>query len=145
MSDASATDARARLESEHTKLLVTRIRSGLWMLIAGRLGMALTDLRVQSTARVSLLAIGIAVCTALGVALVMLRSCGSRRRAIAIALVATTTMWTTAAVTQGLRQDSTTLLPLLMVLTMGAALLIPWGAGPQLVTVLTAELSILGQ
>jgi PAS domain S-box-containing protein len=145
MIGASATDVRARLRSEQTRFLVARIRIGLWFLIFGRVAMALTDLRSQSMIVGPLLGIGVAMCATLGVAIALLRRCTSRRQAIAIALVATAATWAAVASAHVLRYDSTTLLPLfMMLLIIGAAVLIPWGAGAQLVAALTAELAVLG-
>ncbi len=125
------------------QLLVGRLRAGLWLTLIGVVAFALTD-PVAHPDRLRQLAVVVAVelAVVLG-ALWLLRLVTSTRHVIGIALTAVSVLCVTTAFSGILVGDAATTPVVLLVLTLGAATLLPWGIRPQLALQVVATAAIL--
>jgi signal transduction histidine kinase len=125
------------------QLLVVRLRAGLWLTLIGVVVFALTD-PVTHPDRIRQLAavVGFELAVLLG-ALWLLRLVTSTRHIIALAFTAVSVLCVTTALSGIIAGDAATTPVLLLVLTLGAATLLPWGVWPQLALQAVATAAIL--
>jgi signal transduction histidine kinase len=132
-----------RLREDTTPLLVDRARAGLWLCLISISLFAIADQFVYPQLIPKLYALkAIQVGTAL-LAFVSLRGHPGRRRAVTTAAATVSILCFTSAWSGVVTHDAGTTPVLLVVLAMGAATLLPWGMGPQLVVLAVAIASTL--
>ncbi|MCW5889653.1 MAG: hypothetical protein KIT14_03795 [bacterium] len=132
-----------RLREDTTPLLVDRARAGLWLCLTSISLFAIADQFVYPTIVAQLYGVkSIQIATAIA-AFGALHGRPSRRRAVATAAVTVSILCITSAWSGVITHDAATTPVLLVVLAMGAATLLPWGMGPQLVVLFVALASTL--
>ncbi len=118
------------------RLLVQRLIAGFWLCLAGGVFALLSDLVVHRSRFPALLLVAvvqIGILIVLRIALMMPRA---ERRALLIALAGVATLCVTTAVAGFLRHDTGETTLFLIVTTLAAAMLLPWGVRAQLGIVL---------
>jgi two-component system sensor histidine kinase/response regulator len=134
-SSRAAHGIQNELPAKINRLLIERLRVGLWLLVASAILFVAGNVWLDHPARGPLIGVNLAqlVCTALAFA--MLRIPATARRPVLVGMyiaVATTVNGTMAGILAG---EITTIPLLFMLLNLAAATLLPWGWGPQLVLV----------
>jgi PAS domain S-box-containing protein len=134
---------RAGLREQNLRLLVSRIRMALWVLISARLVQASIDVRPHVAERFELTVAALLIFVAAGIALLALRRADSIRRATWIAVLASIAIWLGVGYSNVVREGASARLSVYMILYIGMAVFIPWGVWAQAISVLIAELTIL--
>jgi signal transduction histidine kinase len=132
-----------RLREDNTPLLVDRARAGLRLCLTSISLFAIADQFVYPDLVPRLYALkAVQVGTALA-AFVALRGRPTRRRTVVTAATTVSILCVTSAWSGVVTDDAGTTPVLLVVLAMGAATLLPWGMGPQVVVLAVAIASTL--
>ncbi|HEV7732459.1 MAG TPA: PAS domain S-box protein [Candidatus Binatia bacterium] len=135
---------RFERDADIRRVLVQRIRAGLWLLllaIALFVAAYVPDGHVASRAILTVKAVQLATILA---AFALLRGRVTWNSAVAVALVVLTEVCATTAVSGVLTAEVSSIFLLFTVLTLATATLLPWGVVPQIATVLAAGLSLVG-
>ena len=134
---------RSPLDDDAKQLLAYRFRAGLGLVLVAIVVFALTDARVHPESfrqlyRLDALEFGVVLAAfwLVGVA-------ATELQVVVVALVAVSMLCCTTAVAGVVANDAATAPLLLLVLTLGAATLLPWGVWPQFVLQIVATLAIL--
>jgi PAS domain S-box-containing protein len=134
---------RKQLREETASLLVQRVRLGLWIIAFVNVLFTLADVLASRPELVRLLVLKLFLFTGILAGLCLLRTRITWRSAVSIALAALALSYSTSALSGILTHDVTTTRVNCIALAMIAALLVPWGAAPQLATVVMAGATIL--
>ena len=134
---------RKRLRHETADLLVQRVRAGLWIIVSVNVLFTLTDVFAGRPEILRLLSLKLVLFTSMLAGLWLLRTRVTWQSVVAIALVMSAVSYGTSALSGALTQDIATTRANCLTLAMISALLLPWGAGPQLATVVMAALSVM--
>lgn len=128
--------ARAAVRGEIVPLLAQRMRAGLWILLAA-VGLFLAQqlLRHPDLAGVFLAIKLIQVGTILTAFWILARGAPSWSRLLWVGLIVLSEVCVTAAISGIIANEVDSIFLLFIVLTLGAAMLLPWGLSPQLATV----------
>lgn len=134
-------DSVARLRAETAPLLAARVRGGLGLVLISiaLFGTAQLHLNRPEIGPVGIVKL-IQIATVVGVFLV-LRTPRSWNVTVGIALFTVAEVCITAALSGILTREVMSTALVFVVLTMGSGALLPWGAGPQVATVVIAALS----
>ncbi len=133
--------ARDSFREEITPLLVERIRAGLKLSLVSISLFAIADLLVYRNLLPPLWLLKATQIATLAATYVLLRRPVSRSKAVAAAAATLAVLCITTAASGVVTHDAATTPALLVVLSMGAATLLPWGVAPQLVTQVVATAS----
>ena len=126
------------------ELFVRRMRAGLVIVFCGFTLYALLDLRLNAAILKPLYLIKLVQFSTVLAALVALgQQRPLSRQPVLLAYMAATIFYVTIAVSGVLRDDVVTTALIFVVLSMGTAILLPWGPVPQLATALIAILALL--
>jgi hypothetical protein len=137
-------DPSSSLRDELLPLLIRRIRVGAMLIGVSIVLYALLELWQQRAPLAPFVFVKVVQVATLGAVWLALDRPGSWRRSIAVALVLVTEVCVTLAIS-GVLTGEVASAPLLCVLvTLGTATLLPWGLGPQAVTVTVAATSLAG-
>lgn len=128
---------------EITALLIERARAGLGLSLLSISLFALADPIVFPQVLGPLYTVKAVQISSALVALFLLRPGVSHRRAVTVALVTIGILCVTTAASGIVTHDAGTTPVLLVVVTMGAATLLPWGIGPQFVLQIIATASVV--
>jgi signal transduction histidine kinase len=124
-------------------LLAGRLRTGLWLVVLGIVAFAASDPVMHPAAMRQLyVVVGVELVVVLG-GLLLLRVATTTRHLVAIALGVISVLCVTTALSGVIVDDADTTPVLLLVITLGAATLLPWGVWPQLVLQVVATAAIL--
>lgn len=131
------------VRDELKDLLIQRLRAALWLLLAGIVTFGLTDPVTHPDRLVPLwMLIAFEMTLALGVLWRLGRPIGTTG-AVVYGLVVSCALCVTTAASGIIADDAVTTPVILLVLTMSAATLLPWGLRPQLIVQVVASLAIL--
>lgn len=134
---------QAELRAELTPLLVRRMRAGIWLLVAALLLFALEIFAVYPAQAPSLLRVkGVQLLTLMWGYWALSRRPEAWRRSIWIGLVVLVEVCITTVISSIITDDPVSALLLFIVLTMGTAMLLPWGVWPQIATVTVAAVMV---
>jgi PAS domain S-box-containing protein len=134
---------QAELRAALTPLLVRRMRAGIWLLVAALLLFALEIFAVYQAHAPSLLRVkGVQLLTLMWGYWALSRRPEAWRRSIWIGLVVLVEVCITTVISSIITDDPVSALLLFIVLTMGTAMLLPWGAWPQIATVTVAAVMV---
>ncbi len=124
-------------------LLVGRLRAGLWVTLLAMAAFALSDpvVHPEHLPRLSLV-VGLELAVALA-ALGSLRLVTTTRQVIAVAFITVSAICVTTALSGIIVADASTTPVVVLVLTLGAATLLPWGVVPQLLLQVVATAAII--
>jgi hypothetical protein len=139
----SLDDTRKQLHDQANRLIADRLRPCLWVMLWAVVMFALEERRLNPSEIVPLYIIKL---VQLGTIIVLLRLLQAPRfikRAIPIAVCTVCLLDVTAAASNIIRHDVTLTPLLLVIVTMGAATVFPWGLAPQLITVVVAALAVV--
>jgi len=141
----SAPDVLTSVRTDIPALLADRLRVGAWLIVASTLLFAGADLFASPDRLLPLYVLKLGTLAGTAVVLWALRRPQTWSRLVGLALL--TVAWTcTSSVWSGILTDDSLTTPLLfLVLCMGTAVLLPWGARPQLAATLIAGSGILVQ
>ena len=139
----SLKDARRELHEKANTLIVERLRAGLSILLLAIVLFALDELRLNRSEIVSLAVIKAIQLGIVAVVLTALRLPRVSKRAVVVAACTVSVLALTAAASNTLRHDVALTPLLLIIVTMGAATLFPWGLGPQVAVVAVASLAVV--
>lgn len=128
---------------EITALLIERARAGLGLSLLSISLFAIADPFVFPQLLRPLYALKAVQIGTTVAALFVLRRGMSLARAVVVGLVALTVLCVTTAASGIVTHDAGTTPVLLVVVTMGAATLLPWGVGPQIVLQIVASASVV--
>jgi signal transduction histidine kinase len=136
---APADRLHAELRAEATALLARRMRVGLWLLLAAIALFAMVEACVNpremaALARVKLVQLATVAAAFWAIAHVAI----TFRRAVIITLFVLAEVCVTTAISGIITQDVVSIYLLLVVLTMGTAMVLPWGVWPQVAAVVVA-------
>ena len=138
--------ARAAIEHQHDdtrQLLVERLRTAMWVSVVAILGVALIDpLLYPELAGQLLSVLGVELVVVVG-ALWLVGTVTRPGYVLAIALTVVSVLCLTTALSGIIVGDAVSTPVLLLVLTVGAATLLPWGIWPQLALQVVATAAIL--
>jgi PAS domain S-box-containing protein len=126
------------------QILVERLRSALWVVIAPLALFTVRDYIAAEPRLAALLAVKGAQLAAIIGGILALRGPAAERRAIPAAVVCGAILCFTTAAAAVLRQDVGTTSLLFVILLMGMATLLPWGTWPQVMAVVCAAIALLG-
>ena len=130
-------------DDDTRQLLVGRLRTGLWLTLAGILAFAVSDPVAHPDLFRQLYAVsGVELVAVLG-AIWLVRFATSSAQVIAIAFAVMSVLCVTTALSGNILGDAATTPVLLLVFTLGAATLLPWGVWPQLALQIVATAAIL--
>ena len=129
--DAARTAARDAVRRETAALLGQRIRSGLCFLLIALAPFASYELSRASHELLSFAIVKVVQLGTIFVAFLLLRIRSGWHGYVAIALATLATIFGTTAVTGVLAHQALATVALSIGLSMGAAMLLPWGVGPQ--------------
>ncbi len=138
-----ASSKRKQLRHETADLLLQRVRAGLWIIVCVNVLFTGADLFAGRPEILRLLALKAVLFTSMLSGLWLLRTRVTWQSVVSIALVASAVSYGTSALSGVLTQDVATTRANCLTLAMISALLLPWGAGPQVVTVVMAALSVM--
>jgi PAS domain S-box-containing protein len=128
----------------HLRLLSDRIRIGVWLALTVTIALGSVDLAggkpTNPTTYLLLRALEIGL---LGLALILLPLHRSRHWVISVGLLTASTNFALTAAVGVLTRDLTTTLMFFITTPLAVAAFLPWGVGPQLVTVLMAAAATL--
>src|SRR5262245_55492039 len=134
---------QAELRAHLTPLLVHRMRAGIWLLVAALLLFALEIFAVYPAHAPSLLRVkGVQLLTLVWGYWALWRRPEAWRRSIWIGLVVLVEVCITTVISSIITDDPVSALLLFIVLTMGTAMLLPWGVWPQVATVGVAAVMV---
>jgi len=140
---ASAPEGSGRSPLElDERLIVSRLRTGVAIVLFSMLVFAAADLFVTTKGLDDLLAIKAAQLWILGAALWLLARPNRGLQPRQIATLIVSAVYVTTAMSAIVRHDILTTCFLFLALAMGTATFVPWGAGPQLVSVLFGGASL---
>jgi len=140
---ADAEVIRAALRQELTPLLVRRMRAGIWILVAALLLFWFEVIVVYPANWAPLFQVKAVQLVTLVWGYWMLSRAPLRwRRSIWIGLVVLTEVCVTTVLSSIVTDDPVSALLLFIVLTMGSAMLLPWGVWPQVATVAVAAVMV---
>lgn len=132
-----------RLDSDVTRLLRDRLRAGVWLTLCGIALFAATDPVVHPDRLLPLWLIIAAELLVVATALWRLRRPLTAEQAVVLGVLFVSFMCLSTAASGIVAADAATTPVVLLVLTLGAATLLPWGIGPQLVVQIVATAAIL--
>jgi signal transduction histidine kinase/DNA-binding response OmpR family regulator len=138
MREANSEDTRRLLRERTNRLLVERVRAGLWIVLSGVVVFTLADLVFNPTRLAPLYAVQLVEVSAIIAVFAALRPADSWKWVVPLALVFVSVMCVTSATSDVIRRDVTTAPLLYIVLTMATATLLPWGVRAQAVAVTAA-------
>ena len=142
-SRADSAEIRAALREEVAPLLVRRMRAGIWLLIAALVLFAIEALAIYRADRNPLFIVkAVQLATLLWAFWALARRPPQWLRSVYIALVVLCEVCVTTVISSIITADPLSALLLFIVLTMGTAMLLPWGVWPQLVTVAVASVMV---
>lgn len=137
---ADGTLIRAALRQELAPLLVRRMRAGIWLLVAALAVFAIEALVIYRAESAALFEVKlIQLATLVWAYWALARRPPAWRRSVAIALVVLCEVCVTTVISSLVTGDPVSALLLFIVLTMGTAMLLPWGVWPQVATVAMAS------
>ena len=134
---------RKQLREETAGLLVERVRLGLWIIVSVNVLFTLTDVLAGRPDILRLLVLKIVLFAGMLAGLWLLRPRIAWHSAVSIALAALAVSYSTSMLSGMLTHDVTTTQVNCITLALITALLLPWGAGPQLATVMMAGAAVL--
>jgi signal transduction histidine kinase len=135
--------ASSSLDDDTQQLLVQRFRAGLGLVLVAVVVFTLTDPQVHPESFRQLYRLDALEIAVVLVAFWLVGVAPTEVQVIAIALVAVSALCCITAVAGVVARDAATAPLLLLVVTLGAATLLPWGIWPQLVLQIVATLAIL--
>ena len=127
--------------SERHALLVARLRAGFWIVLAASIAFAVADL-VMAPHLAELLVVKLVQCGAVIAGLIALRQRASTARVRWIGAAVVCAVYATSVLSAVLRGEIVATAFLLVGTAMATATFVPWGALPQLATVLAAAASL---
>ncbi len=130
--------AGAHIDGNGGRLLVQRLRSALRICLLSIVSFALADLWINPAQLAELYVLKVAALATLLILYRALHAPALQKRMVAIALLGFASMCLTSAISGIITNDSATTALLVIVLTMAAATLLPWGFWPQLAGVIIA-------
>ncbi len=139
----SLEDIRKELHEKANRLILERLRFGLWVALIAVALFGLAEQRLNPSDIAPLFRIKVVQLGTIIAALSVLRMPRFTRHSIAIAVGTVSTLGLTTAAANVVRHDVALTPVLLTILTMGAGTLFPWGFAPQLVAVAVAALAMV--
>lgn len=136
-------DTERQERDADTRLLIERIRSGLWLVIGANVLFALADLRYAGPRLWEVWALKLAGLGAVLATFALLRRCRSQRGAEFIALSLVAAGAGLGAVSGAVSQDALTTPILSIVVALVTAMMLPWSTGAQVACSVILGLSIL--
>ena len=140
----SLRETRRELRDKTDALIAERLRAGLLIMLLAIVAFALDELRLNRSEFVSLAIVKAIQLGVVVAVLIALRLPKFSTRAVVIAAYTLSILALSAAASNVLRHDVALTPLLLIIVTMGAATLFPWGLGPQLAIVAAAALAVVG-
>jgi len=132
-----------RLHESSNRLLVQRLRTGLWVFLFAIGLFAIAEIELEPYQLPQLYAVKILQLAIVVVLYLALRGAETWRHATPMALLSVSALCATAAASNILRQDIVLTPLLFIILTMGTAMVFPWGFMPQLAAVGLATSALL--
>ncbi len=139
----SLKDTRRELRDKTNALIAERLRAGLLIMLLAIIAFALDELRLNRSEFVSLAIVKAIQLGVVVAVLIAVRLPKFSTRAVVIAVYTLSILALTAAASNVLRHDVALTPLLLIIVTMGAATLFPWGLGAQLAIVAVAALAVV--
>jgi len=141
---ADADAIRAALREELTPLLVRRMRAGIWILVAALLLFWFEVVVIYPANWAPLFRVkGVQLVTLVWAYWMLSRPPLRWQRSIWVGLVVLTEVCVTTVLSSIITDDPVSALLLFIVLTMGTAILLPWGTWPQVATVAVAAVMVV--
>ncbi len=134
---------RTLVREETASLLVERVRLGLWIIVCVNVLYAVADVLAGRPDILRLLALKLLLVTSMVAGLRLLRTRITWRSAVSIGLAALAVSYSTSMLSGMLAHEVTMTRANCIALAVVSALLVPWGAGPQLATVVMAGATVL--
>ncbi|MBI2963908.1 MAG: response regulator [Deltaproteobacteria bacterium] len=141
MLTGSPPDIESDLHEKTTRLLVERLRAGLWLVLASAAVFGVGDFWFGQPHVITLHALNLVQMALVATAFRLLRAARTARRAIGVGIYAVGVVCVCAALMGIVTGDFATTPLLSMLLGLASATLLPWGWRPQLIVVLIGALA----